>query len=33
MTIIASAERRQQFQVGEAVWIAVNPRDMAAIKM
>ena len=32
MTIIASTEPEQQFQLGDPVWIAVNPRDMAAIK-
>jgi iron(III) transport system ATP-binding protein len=32
MTIIASAEPRQQFQVGETVWMAVDPKDMAPIK-
>jgi iron(III) transport system ATP-binding protein len=31
-TIIASAEPRQQFQVGDAIWIAVDPKDMALIK-
>lgn len=32
ITIMASAEPRQQLEVGEAVWMAVNPRDMAAIR-
>ena len=33
MTIIASAERRQQFHVGDAVWLELNPKDMAAIRI
>ncbi len=33
MSILASAEPRQQFEVGEVVWMAVNPRDMVAIRM
>ena len=32
-TIIASAEPKQQFRVGEAIWMAINPGDMAAIRM
>lgn len=31
-TIIASAEPRQQFQVGDAVWMAVDPKDLAIIR-
>ena len=32
LSILASTEPRQQCEVGEMVWIAVNPRDMVAIR-
>lgn len=32
ITIVASAEPREQFAVGEVVWMSISPRDMAAIR-
>ena len=32
VTIMASAEPKEQFAVGEVVWMAISPRDMAAIR-
>jgi ABC-type Fe3+/spermidine/putrescine transport system ATPase subunit len=32
LSVVASADPRQQYEVGEMVWMGINPRDMVAVR-